>query len=500
MKKRNVIFIIAGSLAVVNMNSIFAKSFEGKESEMNAKCAVITTEVMQSECREYKEYLEGKSSNLDKEIKDIQNQIASVKGNMEKVGALIQKNNETIASYEKEIVGIQEIINQSESSIATLNTQISEKTEDIKIRDKQMKERLIEMQAYTGSNNYIDFIMGSSGFADLLRRAEIVGELNTYENDQIAIINTEKKKLDLDKKLVIEQKELLEVQKRGISENKEKVVALNSVKLALQTDYKQQEASLTNQKRTTQMAQASIPKINLSVAEDFDKDDQNQNNNENTNNGGNTNDDGNTNNGGNTNNDGNTNNGGNGETPKPTPPPANNTGFISPLQSGWHYEAGTWAYPGGGGHMGMDFSTGQTTGIPVVAPGDGIILYSQNGCSNGGPLGCGVPWGGGNNTLLLTKKGNTIYAMPFYHLTSATKSAGTRVSQGEVIGYSGNTGNSTGPHTHVEVIRVGDMSMSQAITKYNNTGDLTFGTGWNADSPNACGSAPCRERPENYWL
>ena len=90
--------------------------------------------------------------------------------------------------------------------------------------------------------------------------------------------------------------------------------------------------------------------------------------------------------------------------------------------------------------------------------------------------------------------------MPFYHLSSVAVSVNQQVSQGQVMGYSGSSGNSSGPHTHVEIIRVGKMTMSEALSIYNSTGDLTFGTGWNADAPNACGTAPCRERPENYWL
>ena len=71
-----------------------------------------------------------------------------------------------------------------------------------------MRARLLEMQAYTGSNYYIDFLMGSTSFTDLLRRTEIVGELNRYENEQIKTLNKEKKKLDQDRKIVEEQKEL----------------------------------------------------------------------------------------------------------------------------------------------------------------------------------------------------------------------------------------------------------------------------------------------------
>ena len=33
--------------------------------------------------------------------------------------------------------------------------------------------------------------------------------------------------------------------------------------------------------------------------------------------------------------------------------------------------------------MGMDFSTGSTTGIPVVAPANGIIIHTYQGCGYG---------------------------------------------------------------------------------------------------------------------
>lgn len=74
--------------------------------------------------------------------------------------------------------------------------------------------------AYTGSNYYIDFLMGSTSFTDLLRRTEIVGELNRYENEQIKTLNKEKKKLDQDRKIVEEQKELLVVQQKDVKSSK----------------------------------------------------------------------------------------------------------------------------------------------------------------------------------------------------------------------------------------------------------------------------------------
>lgn len=528
MKKKHIAIVICCALFFYSVSAVHAENFEGREDEMNNKCAVIKDKKTQDECRQYKEYLENKSKNMDKEIDDIKGQIADVKGDADKVRSRIHENQKQIQDYERQIASIQGVIDKTNHSIQKLNTQIQAKAKDIKVRDKQMKERIIELQPYIGSNNYIDFLMGATSFTDLLRRTQIIGELNAYESDQIKTLSNEKAKLNNDKQIVVEQKALLEVQKKNVDANKEKVVALNTVKTALLNDYQKQEASLTSQKRAAQMAKASIPKINLDLATSFDEDNHNNSNNSNGNNNSNSNSNSNSNNNGggsnpnhsgnnagesNSNNNSNgsgsnPNNSGSGEkpekpseTPAPKPPVKPTTSFLVPLAYGtWHYEAGTWHYPGGGGHMGMDFSTGGTTGIPVVAPADGIIIYSYNGgCDNNGFSDCGIPSGGGNNTLLLTKKDKTIYAMPFYHLTSATRASGTKVSQGDIIGYSGNSGNSTGPHTHVEIIRVGNMSMSDALSMYNRTGDLTFGTGWNADSPHACGSAPCRERPESYW-
>lgn len=477
----------AGILIISNSNFMYAENFEGKEDEMNAKCEVIKNSETQELCRQYKQYLQNKSNNLDREIKEIKNQISKVKGDIDKIAPLIKENNEKIEQYDKQIHNVQLNIDNMQNSIEDMNNKIKEKENSIKERDQQMRERLLEMQAYTGSNYYIDFLMGSSSFADLLRRTEIVSELNKYENEQISILNKEKRKLNEDRIVVKEQKELLSEQQNNIKDDKLRVETLNNVKQELLNGYHEQESKLSAQKRQAQMAQTALPKIDLSIAEEFDNpkkpdtaEPDNTINDEIKK--------------------------PDSETPqKPVVPNQSddtsnhNNAFLVPLSYGWHYESGTWHYPGGGGHMGMDFSTGGTINIPVQAPADGIILHTYSGCENG-YSNCGVPIGGGNNVLLLTKKGNTIYAMPFYHMTSVAVSPGQKVSQGQVLGYSGDSGWSLGNHCHVEIIRVGDMSMSDALRIYNSSNDLTFGTGWNAEAPNACGSAPCRERPENYWL
>lgn len=48
-------------------------------------------------------------------------------------------------------------------------------------------------------------------------------------------------------------------------------------------------------------------------------------------------------------------------------------------------------------------------------------------------------------------------------MTSIAVTPGQKVSQGQVLGYSGDSGWSLGNHCHVEIIRVGNMSMSEVI-------------------------------------
>ena len=88
-------------------------------------------------------------------------------------------------------------------------------------------------------------------------------------------------------------------------------------------------------------------------------------------------------------------------------------------------------------HTGIDYAC--PTGTPILASNDGIVV--QAGFD---------PSGYGNCVIILHPDGiGTLYA----HLSRIAVSKGEKVKQGDVIGYSGSTGNSTGPHLHFEARR-----------------------------------------------
>lgn len=159
--------------------------------------------------------------------------------------------------------------------------------------------------------------------------------------------------------------------------------------------------------------------------------------------------------------------------------------------------AGTWAYPSGDLHLGMDIASSMYT--DVIAPADGVIVYASAPTGDGGGyLGnwIGWPYGGGNTIAMIGIADGKLYGITFCHMSSRLQvRAGQQVRQGQVIAKSGNTGNSTGPHTHVELFRL-KVDFDEAASYFSRTADFSFGTGWNA--PGTCSEYACRVRPEKH--
>lgn len=89
-------------------------------------------------------------------------------------------------------------------------------------------------------------------------------------------------------------------------------------------------------------------------------------------------------------------------------------------------------------HEGIDY--GCPEGTPILASAEGIVLVVANSVTGYG------------NFIIIRHANNsgTVYA----HLSRVLVKTNQVVNQGDVIGYSGNTGNSSGPHLHFEYRRI----------------------------------------------
>lgn len=91
---------------------------------------------------------------------------------------------------------------------------------------------------------------------------------------------------------------------------------------------------------------------------------------------------------------------------------------------------------GADGHMGVDY--GCVTGTPIWAAADGIVDKS------------GTDPGGYGEYVRIWHPALNIYTL-YGHFSERKVRVGDTVKQGQVVGLSGNTGNSTGPHLHYEI-------------------------------------------------
>jgi murein DD-endopeptidase MepM/ murein hydrolase activator NlpD len=99
-------------------------------------------------------------------------------------------------------------------------------------------------------------------------------------------------------------------------------------------------------------------------------------------------------------------------------------------------------------HQGTDFSA--PTGTPIMASGSGKIVKSR--------------WCGGGGKCVKIKH-NSTYSTVYAHMSKFGRGIkeGIRVKQGQIIGYVGSTGMSTGPHLHYEVIVNGKKVNSKKL-------------------------------------
>ena len=99
-------------------------------------------------------------------------------------------------------------------------------------------------------------------------------------------------------------------------------------------------------------------------------------------------------------------------------------------------------------HRGTDFAA--PLGTPIMASGDGVVQKAG--------------WcGGGGNCVKI--KHNSVYQTVYAHMSKFARGIkiGTRVKQGQIIGFVGSTGKSTGPHLHYEVIKNKKQINSQTL-------------------------------------
>lgn len=101
-------------------------------------------------------------------------------------------------------------------------------------------------------------------------------------------------------------------------------------------------------------------------------------------------------------------------------------------------------YPGGGYHAGTDFPVPLNTPVYSSCDGEVVSVLTHTGDY-------------GKHIKIKAVVSGTIVYIRYAHLNSFAVNVGDKVTSGQLIAYSGSTGNSTGPHLHYEVRNSNDF-------------------------------------------
>ncbi|TLG77116.1 murein hydrolase activator EnvC family protein [Culicoidibacter larvae] len=295
---------------------------------------------------------------------------------------------EKIRILENGISQTKEQIAVIESTITTLQNEIATLEAEIEAKHEIIRDRMSSMQLANKGNQYLDFILNASSLTDVIHRSEAVSQITGADKELIREIN--------EKRLAVETKK---------AEQETKRADLTTKQADLEAQYATQDG--LRAEMVSLIAAAEAHDANLEQSE---QDIQNQL--DEFNNG----------------------------VPStsyfslPTP-----TGVVT-------CEFGCYS-----GHIGTDIG-GLGYGTPILSIGNGRVLETLSGCSQGsGTSYCGG--GYGNYVVVGYIVDGTSYVAMYAHLQSPAVSRGDVVSQGQTIGYSGFSGLGTGPHLHLEILK-----------------------------------------------
>lgn len=359
--------------------------------------------------------LKNEQNNIEKQIQETNSEIAGVKSQMSDALNQINKYNSQIGTYENEIGDL-------ESQITTLQTQITEKQNNIQEQQEKyekqqelLSKRLVAMYE-SGTTSCLDMLLSSEGLADFLSKYYIIEQIAEYDTELLESIETTRTQIENEKNELETSREKVQSSKTQVETKKNSLSVLvsekNSLVGTLSEEEKALEAKLEEHEQEKKEIQRRLAII-IAQEEAAKKAAAKKK----------------------------------GST-SVTPSTPSLSGFICPLAGRTRSDITT-GYNGYPNHGGVDFARngkGAVDGEPVLAAKSGRVVISEAlRRSNGSYKSYGE--------YIIISHGDGTYTL-YAHMKRRVVSEGTNVSQGQVIGYVGSTGNSTGPHLHFE-LRIG---------------------------------------------
>lgn len=413
--KRILSILLAGVIlaaGVIAANAATIEELEARQAELEA------------EQEQYRTQLQDSNAAVEKQ----QGEVDAIVGQVESVTEEIQ------VCYQK--------ITLLDSDIAEKQTAIDAANAEIEANMEVLRQR-IKTIYISGDVSSLEIVLGAKDFSDFLDKIQLVQYVSNHDAElisgiqaQLDAISAEKAALEEDKAALVEEQTTLESKKTELNtlleDNKEVLAnlqsdaataemnlnlseeALSGLSEEIQEYYRQQREALIAQQQAQQQQQQS------SGGDDDYEDDNGSSSGGSSYSGGAASyiDAG-------------------GGWVWPTP------GYGTESITSWYGEGRSYET-----HNAIDI--GAALGTPIYAANSGTVVSSNSSCphTNYGGNWCSCGGGYGNYIWILHDNGyETIYG----HMISTAASTGDYVQVGQLIGYVGSSGWSTGPHLHFEL-------------------------------------------------
>ena len=379
-----------------------------------------------SEIKEKQAQNEAEAEELNAQLESLRSETADAQAYQETLVAQIE-------NYQESIDLARERIDELNSSISTLEDEIEKADAEYADTFEQLKVRLNALYTSGGELTTLEILLDSTSLYDFSVRSEAIQGVTRHDKQLMEEIKAYMLQTQEQRDELSVQKEELAEQKKDLESKQSELQVLEEENQRLIEELQLQSAEAENliaeneaesQDYLAQLDSLIAQRSEQAAREEAERQQalENQQNQ-----------------GGGSSDAGSSSSGSSGSSGSSNDSSVLNTGDLSfswPL-AGYGYGSIT-QYYGNNGHMGLDI--GIPYGTPIYAAESGQVISAE------------YHWSWGNNVLIWH---NGTYSTRYAHCSSLAVSAGEYVQKGQVIGYAGSTGNSTGNHLHFEVYQNG---------------------------------------------
>ena len=354
-----------------------------------------------------KSELEQESSDLDGKIKETEEELSHVEENLTGIMADIRELTAEISEYEKEIYNLDVEISDLQDKISEAEENLRQAEEDY-AQQKELFEKRLVATYKMGETTYLDVLLSSTSIVDFISKYHMVSLIAEYDNNLLNEIEKNKKSIEEAKVTLENSKAEVESLKNSKQATADALKASQSTKQGYMNELTSEQKALQDQldqfEKDKQEIQRELAEIARKEAAS-------------------------------------------GETTVINGSPSA-YGYIFPVAGLGLSNINNKNFPSYRGHTGVDVNI-NVIGKSVVAVKAGTVEKSRALRNSNGTY-----RSYGEYVVINHHDGTmTLYA----HMLSGSRTVeeGQSVSQGQVIGTVGSTGNSSGPHLHFEVIKNG---------------------------------------------